>query len=198
MGDDLELRTALIEELEAELPLWNGSLPYFATVTSDEPRKNIAIFCKISEQFVGKANFVIIGQVDGNRYMDNEPELYPNLHFTGYLDDDRKADVMRHAVGVIFPSLSEGFGIPIVEGALLGVPVICSNLPVFHEVTQNMARYFNPQNPDELATRVNEVLTDRTGCTASALQLREDIVSRFSQHAMRLRLEETLREIGVR
>jgi glycosyltransferase involved in cell wall biosynthesis len=62
------------------------------------------------------------------------------FHFTGYLDDERKTDVMRHAAGVIFPSFSEGFGIPIVEGALFGLPVICSNLRVFHEVTRTQAR----------------------------------------------------------
>jgi glycosyltransferase involved in cell wall biosynthesis len=140
LADSPEAQANLFEQIEASLPSWNGSLPYFATVTSDEPRKNVGIFCKIAPKFCGKANFVIIGQVDGNRHMDYEPELYPNLHFTGYLDDERKTDVMRHAAGVIFPSFSEGFGIPIVEGALFGLPVICSNLRVFHEVTRTQAR----------------------------------------------------------
>ena len=197
MTDDPESRGALIEELEAELPSWDGSLPYFATVTSDEPRKNIAIFCKVSEQFIGKANFLIVGQVDGNRYMNHEPELYPNIHFTGYLDDDRKADVIRHAAAVIFPSFSEGFGIPIVEGALLGVPVICSNLAVFHEITQNLAIYFDPNSVDELTMRINELLANRIAYVESATRLHEIVSTRFSQQAMQRRLQKTLRETGV-
>jgi glycosyltransferase involved in cell wall biosynthesis len=193
--DDPETREELITELSADLPSWNGSLPYFATVTSDEPRKNIAIFVNIAERFVGKANFIIIGQVDGNRYMNNEPELYPNLHFTGYVDDLRKADLMRYAAGVIFPSFSEGFGIPIVEGALFGIPVICSNLPVFHEITRNLAAYFDPHSADELAARVTDVLTDPTAYAGTARRLREVVLRRFSQQMTRRRFQEALREL---
>jgi glycosyltransferase involved in cell wall biosynthesis len=195
--DDLETRAELIAELREDLPSWDGSLPYFATVTSDEARKNIAIFVKIAKQFIGKANFIIIGHVDGNRYMNQEPELYPNLHFTGYLDDGLKADVMQHAAGVIFPSFAEGFGIPIVEGALFGVPVICSNLPVFHEITRNLAAYFDPHSPDELAARVNDLLANRPVYTETALRLRKFVLGRFSQQVMQQRLQTILDEIGV-
>lgn len=187
----------LIKQFEATLPSWNGSLPYFATVTSDEPRKNIAVFCKISPKFWDKANFVIIGEVNGNAYMNHEPEMYPNLHFTGYLDDERKTDVIRHAAGVIFPSFSEGFGIPIVEGALFGRPVICSNLRVFHEVTRMQALYFDPNNPEELAARINELLANPATYAESARRLREIVLERFSQPVMQQRLQHILSEIGL-
>lgn len=195
--DAPDAQANLAKQLEASLPSWNGSLPYFATVTSDEPRKNIAIFCKVAPQFRGKANFVIVGQVNGNAYMDHEPEMYPNLHFTGYLDDERKTDVMRHSAGVIFPSFSEGFGIPIVEGALFGRPVICSNLRVFHEVTRTQALYFDPNSPDELAARINELLANPAAYAESARRLREIVLQRFSQRAMQQRLQQTLSEIGL-
>jgi len=197
LADDPKVRRNLIQQLEAELPSWDGSFRYFATVTSDEPRKNINIFCKISERFVGRTNFIIIGQVDGNRYMNREPELYSNLHFTGYLDDARKSDILRHAAGVIFPSFSEGFGIPIMEAALFRVPVICSNLKVFHEVTQNLALYFDPNSPDELALRIDEVLASPTTHAETARTLREVVSKRFSQGVMRRRLQQTLSEIGI-
>jgi glycosyltransferase involved in cell wall biosynthesis len=197
LTDNQNTHDNLVKQLESSLPAWNGSLPYFATATSDEPRKNIQIFAKIAPRFIGKANFVIIGQVHGNHYMNHEPELYPNLHFTGYLDDEHKTDLFGHAAGVIFPSFSEGFGIPIVEGAMFDVPVICSNLKVFHEVTKNLALYFDPHNPDELAERVNEVLASPAAYTESARQLRELVLKRFSQDAMRRRFEQTLSEIGI-
>ena len=197
LTDNPNTRDNLVKQLESSLPAWNGSLPYFATATSDEPRKNIQIFAKIAPRFIGKANFVIIGQVHGNHYMNHEPELYPNLHFTGYLDDEHKTDLFGHAAGVIFPSFSEGFGIPIVEGAMFDVPVICSNLKVFHEATKNLALYFDPHNPDELAERVNEVLASPAAYTESARQLRELVLNRFSQDAMRRRFVQTLSEIGI-
>jgi len=197
LAPDPESRAVIVKELESTLPSWNGSLPYFATVGSDEPRKNISIFCRISSRFVDKANFVIIGQIDGNRYMNYEPELYPNLHFTGYLGDAEKADLMRRAAGVIFPSFSEGFGIPIVEGAVLGVPVLCANLPVFHEITQNLATYFDPHSADELAARIDELLADSAAYAESARSLRELVLNRFSQQAMQRRFEQTLVAMGI-
>jgi glycosyltransferase involved in cell wall biosynthesis len=197
LADDPKARDSFIQRLEEELPSWDSTLPYFATVTSDEPRKNILIFVKIAPKFVGRANFVIVGQVNGNHYMNHEPELYPNLHFTGYLEDDRKVDVMRNAVGVIFPSFSEGFGIPIAEAALLTIPVICSNLKVFHEVTQNSALYFDPNSPDELALKIDEVLACPVAFAESARTLRAVVSTRFSQEVMRRRLQKTLSELGI-
>jgi glycosyltransferase involved in cell wall biosynthesis len=198
LAENPDTRASLIKQLEANLPSWNGSLPYFTTVTSDEPRKNIGIFCKIAPEFVGRANFVVVGQVDGNRYMNYEPEMYSNLHFTGYLGDEQKVEVIRHSMGMIFPSVAEGFGIPIVEGALLGIPVICSNLAVFHEITSNMALYFEPGSPDQLVFRINQVLSNPTVYAESARQLRDSVVRRFSQQSMQQRLQEALSGIGVR
>jgi glycosyltransferase involved in cell wall biosynthesis len=198
LTDDPDARADLIKQLDASLPSWNGSLPYFTTVTSDEPRKNIGVFCKIAPEFVGRANFVVVGQVNGNGYMNYEPEMYSNLHFTGYLDDDRKVEVIRHSAGMIFPSVAEGFGIPIVEGALFGIPVICSNLSVFHEITSNMALYFEPGRPDELANRINEVLSNPTLYAEATRQLRDSVVRRFSQESMQQRLQQALSGIGVR
>ena len=197
LAENPDARASLIKQLEANLPSWNGSLPYFTTVTSDEPRKNIGIFCKIAPEFVGRANFVVVGQVDGNRYMNYEPEMYSNLHFTGYLGDEQKVEVIRHSMGMIFPSVAEGFGIPIVEGALFGIPVICSYLAVFHEITCNMALYFEPGRPEQLVFSINQVLSNPTVYAESARQLR-DYMRRFSQQSMQQRLQEALSKIGVR
>jgi glycosyltransferase involved in cell wall biosynthesis len=101
-------------------------------------------------------------------------------------------------MGMIFPSVAEGFGIPIVEGALLGIPVICSNLAVFHEITSNMALYFEPGSPDQLVFRINQVLSNPTVYAESARQLRDSVVRRFSQQSMQQRLQEALSGIGVR
>lgn len=197
LEDDPKARPSLIKQLEAQLPRWDSLLPYFATVASDEPRKNVGIFGKIAAQFVDRANFVVVGQLDGNRYMNYEPEMYSNLHFTGYLEDEVKIDIICHATGMIFPSFSEGFGIPIVEAALLAVPVICSNLKVFHELTQNLALYFDPNSPDELARRIDELLRDPTAYAESARRLRDLVLRRYSKRLMEQRLHKTLSELGI-
>ncbi|WP_307513026.1 glycosyltransferase [Brevundimonas vesicularis] len=149
-----------IGRLGVKVPHWQPDLPFFCTVLSDEPRKNVRAIVEASKQFVGEVNFVVIGQIDGNRYMRNKPGRFPNLHFTGYLSDERKLDLLRSCDGFIFPSFSEGFGIPIVEAATMGAPVICSDIEVFREVTYDRAYYFNPSDPNDLVRAIRDLIVD--------------------------------------
>jgi glycosyltransferase involved in cell wall biosynthesis len=197
MSDDPRARAALTKQFEETFGRWDGSLPYFATAVSDEPRKNIKIFCQIAPDFIRKCNFIVMGQVDGNRYMHEESELYPNLHFTGYIGEHEKTEILRHATGVIFPSLAEGFGIPVVEGALFGKPIICSDIPVFREIANDLATYFDPYRPDELSFRVAQVLEDPGACAEAGEALRRVVSKRFSQQEMQKRLARILNEAGV-
>jgi glycosyltransferase involved in cell wall biosynthesis len=51
----------------------------------------------------------------------------------------------------VFPSTDEGFGIPLLEAMAVGVPVICSSIPVFHEIGLDHVGYFDPFSTDDLA-----------------------------------------------
>ncbi len=175
---------------------WDPSLPFFATAVSDEPRKNIAIFVEAAEALRGLANLVVMGQVDGNRYMGHQPERYPNLHFTGYVTETEKLNIIRGSTGLIFPSFSEGFGIPVVEGAVFGRPVICSNIPVFREITGGLAVYIDPHRPDELVSAVRDIISNPAEATARAAPLQALCLSRYRQTAMAERLKQTLVTMG--
>jgi glycosyltransferase involved in cell wall biosynthesis len=62
------------------------------------------------------------------------------------------ADLYRLADGLLFPSRAEGFGIPMVEAALAGLPLFCSDIPPFREIAGNAAVYFDPQgDPQQIA-----------------------------------------------
>ncbi len=71
-----------------------------------------------------------------------DPGPDANVHFPGYVSDAEKFAYFRGARGVVFASLSEGFGIPIVEGAVMGLPVLCSDIEVFREVAGEDAYLF--------------------------------------------------------
>ncbi len=77
--------------------------------------------------------------------------LEDRVVFPGYLPDSELAIIMANACGIIFPSLYEGFGLPVVEAMAAGVPVACSNITSLPEVASDAAVLFNPKLPAEMA-----------------------------------------------
>ena len=71
--------------------------------------------------------------------------------------------IFKKASAYIFPSLSEGFGIPGLNAMAAGLPVVCSDIPVLHEVYGEAAIYFNPHDPKDIAQKIKKVLTSDTG-----------------------------------
>ena len=64
------------------------------------------------------------------------------------------------AAGFVFPSLMEGFGIPLLEAMACGTPIIASDIPVFHEVAANAAVYFDPHDGEALADAMLGILEE--------------------------------------
>ncbi|MDZ4093337.1 MAG: glycosyltransferase, partial [Paracoccaceae bacterium] len=60
------------------------------------------------------------------------------------LADGAVAALLNGAEALLFPSLAEGYGLPLVEAAALGVPVVCSDLPVFREILDSYPVYLDP------------------------------------------------------
>lgn len=79
-----------------------------------------------------------------------------NTLFTKIKDDNELWNTYRKSRVFAFPSIYEGFGIPLIEALALGVPVICSDVPVFHEVGDKFATYFDPYNPEDIAEKLKE------------------------------------------
>ena len=80
--------------------------------------------------------------------------------FPGYLDDTKFALLLYHAGGLIFPSLYEGFGLPIVEAMAIGVPVACSDVTSLPEAAGHAALYFDPRKPVEIARAIIDLLVN--------------------------------------
>lgn len=68
--------------------------------------------------------------------------------------------LVQHARCLIFPSLFEGFGMPILEAMEKGIPVVCSRIPVLEEVAGEAAAYFDPHSGKSVAKVINEVWND--------------------------------------
>jgi len=98
------------------------------------------------------------GRRDGLEEMARSKEL--PVIFPGYVNDDQLGALYAGAAAFIFPSLSEGFGLPPLEAMQNGTPVISSSASCMPEVLGDAALYFNPTNPEEMAGQITRVLTD--------------------------------------
>jgi len=82
--------------------------------------------------------------------------------FTGYIPDSEVNSLMRGASLFAFPSLYEGFGLPILDAQLAGVPVACSSAGALPEVAGEGAVVFDPLSIDDMAAAILRCLTDDT------------------------------------
>jgi glycosyltransferase involved in cell wall biosynthesis len=89
-----------------------------------------------------------------------EKKKYHNIHFTGFVPDDRLNWLFAHAAAYTFPSLMEGFGLPGLEAMGHGTPVVSSNATCLPEIYGRAAHYFNPTDIHDMAKSIDEVLSD--------------------------------------
>ena len=100
--------------------------------------------------------------------------------------DDGIARLFGGAKAFVFPSFAEGFGLPPLEAMAAGVPVVCSDIPVFREVYGDAVRYVDPNRAESIAEGVREVL-DESGRSCSLRQ-------KGRERALIYRQERSIRE----
>ncbi|MBN7784426.1 glycosyltransferase family 4 protein [Ponticoccus gilvus] len=116
--------------------------PYFVTVGTIEPRKNHALLLDLWPE-IPEADLLICGSRGWENHavfarLDARPD---RVHELPGLSDAQIAGLLRGSAGMLFPSLAEGYGLPPVEAAMLGVPVLCNDLPIYREVLGNIPVY---------------------------------------------------------
>lgn len=80
-----------------------------------------------------------------------------DIIFPGFVPGNLLPDLYRAAAGVVFPSLFEGFGLPVLEAMCCGTPVACSNVSSMPEVAGDAAILFNPEDIDEMAAAMKRL-----------------------------------------
>lgn len=86
---------------------------------------------------------------------------YKNIHFTGFVSNEQLGWLYHHCKAYIFPSLMEGFGLPGLEAMAYGAPVVSSDRTCLPEVYEKAAWYFDPEDVDDMAERIGQVLDDK-------------------------------------
>jgi glycosyltransferase involved in cell wall biosynthesis len=81
--------------------------------------------------------------------------------FLGFVDDATFAALLHHCRALIFPSLYEGFGLPVLEAMALGKPVLCSKVTSLPEIAGDAALLFDPYDPAAIALALERLVRDR-------------------------------------
>ncbi len=139
--------------------------PYVLCVGSLEPRKNlrrlVEAWKRIGVEKDGRT-LVLVG-ASGKVFRDSGIGSLPgNVRVAGFVPDDELRALFSGADAFVFPSLYEGFGLPVIEAMACGAPVVCSKAGALPEVVDDAAVLVDPLDIDSIATGLTTVLTSRS------------------------------------
>ncbi|WP_069790746.1 glycosyltransferase family 4 protein [Cyanobacterium sp. IPPAS B-1200] len=141
--------------------------PYFIYLGRHDPHKNLVNILSAFAKFKNNKNYQLwlVGGED-KRYtpllkqLARDLGVFERVKFLNYLDDQELVKVLNHAEALVFPTLWEGFGFPVLEAMACGTPVITSNVSSLPEVAGDGALLVNPYDVDDIAEAMNEIVKD--------------------------------------
>ena len=136
-----------------------GVKPFFVVVGSNSPHKNLKVVLEANTLMdQDRYEIVLIGGDFSRVFQSTHLKLPPNIKKVGYLSDQELKGLYCESKALIFPSLYEGFGLPLVEAMTCSCPVICSDIPSSREVCGEAALFFDAEKPEDLANKLGNIL----------------------------------------
>ena len=155
-----------VDRADAPRPAFLGENegPYFLFVGVVHPKKNVHTLLPLLEAFPDYR--LVLAGPDGHPYAQHVREqaqklgIADRLLMPGAVDESTKWWLYAHCDAFLFPSLSEGFGLPVAEAMTFGKPVFTSNLTSLPEVVGKEAYYFENFEPESMANVLHDGLHD--------------------------------------
>jgi alpha-1,3-rhamnosyl/mannosyltransferase len=164
---------------------------YLAAIGTIEPRKNfirmLEAFEKLSREYP-KLKFLLAG----GRGWKNEAickkieSLKPSVEYLGYVSEGEKYHLLKNALALVFVSLEEGFGLPLVEAMASGIPIITSNTSALKEISEGAALQADPKSVGEIYKAMKRVVEDP--------KLRADLIAKSLERAGKFSWQECARK----
>jgi glycosyltransferase involved in cell wall biosynthesis len=181
-------------DLDDRLGLKGG---FILSVGGIHERKNVVrlihAFSRIVNQWGYPGKLVITGSVSGAPYQIKmkrlcdaavkETGLEERVVFTGFIPDEELDSLMRRAAFLVYPSLYEGFGIPVLEAMKVGTPVITSNLTAMPEVAGGAAVLVDPYDIEQMVSEMSGLLQND--------KLRKELIKKGVERASHYSWERT-------
>ncbi|MEM9446247.1 MAG: glycosyltransferase family 1 protein [Verrucomicrobiota bacterium] len=146
-----------------------GEVPYILYVGNLHPRKNLVrllkAFVKIKREKKIEHKLKIVGQATW-LYEDiflevKENTLEEHVEFTGYVSQEELVKIYQKATLTCYPSLFEGFGLPVLEAMACGSPVVTSNTTSIPEVAADAAVLVDPESVDQIASAILSIIESK-------------------------------------
>ncbi len=102
------------------------------------------------------------------------------VELLGFVPDEKMTDLYKDSLGLVFPSLSEGFGLPGLEAMEAGTLVLASDIPVFKEVYDKAAIYFNPFDFSSIEKTMRNVISMSGDERREAIEFGQKFAKRYS------------------
>jgi glycosyltransferase involved in cell wall biosynthesis len=128
--------------------------PYFVAVGTIEPRKNILMLLNIWRRLAVRRNpqmphLFLVGRrgwdiASEAAMLDRCIHLAPHVTECSAMTNVELETLLIGSKGLLFPSFAEGFGLPLIEAAGLGIPIIASDLAVFREIVSENVEFIDP------------------------------------------------------
>jgi len=122
---------------------------YILCVSTTHPHKNLPRLLRVHAQTKNAPRLVITG-VRGLAAQEIESLASSSVELTGWIPRGQLYELYRGALGFIYPSTFEGFGMPVLEAMAAGVPVACSDIPALREVARSTVHLFDPASDREI------------------------------------------------
>lgn len=158
---------------------YSNGRPYFIFIGTISRRKNLANILLAYDAFRrdnpgNNTQMIVVGSKYGNYpEMDNALEnsgFRNDIHFLGHIDSDILSQLLASAEGLVYTSVFEGFGIPIIESFYAETPVITSNITSMPEVADDAALLVNPHSIEDISHAMSQLINQP--------ELRNELINR--------------------
>jgi glycosyltransferase involved in cell wall biosynthesis len=184
-----QFREHSVEEVEEVKRRLGLPRRYVLCVGSLEPRKNLPRLLEAWRLVQPKLDGISLVLVGAKSHVFREAGLSappPAVHLAGYLHDDSLAAVYGGADVFVYPSIYEGFGLPVLEAMASGVPVITSNITSLPEVAGEAAVTVDPMAIEAIAAAIERVALDGA--------LRDELIVRGKERVKQFTWEKSARQ----